>query len=183
MIGTSTSTTGGGSSLTLHTRNAAFSVVVIALFAAAPRFSPAAAREPYIPDTLIFADSSEREGRIVSIDGADIQFQEDPRGRTKLIPLAEVRRIVWASGGESLHPVVQDPLSGEIPGFRRARSSARFRRDDLELSRGEVAYNAFGRGVMVGAVATFFTSDGDEKKVAFAAGFLLQFGISFFAGW
>lgn len=139
--------------------------------------------QPYEYDRLVLVDASEREGRVISVDASDIQFQEDPRGKTKLIPIAEVRQIFWANGQISNRSVVEDPLLGEAQGGPLVRSSGRFRRDDLELSRGEITYNAFGRGIMAGAIATFFTSDPEEKKVAFLAGFAAHFGISLYVGW
>lgn len=142
-----------------------------------------AAAGPFEVDTIVLVDSTEREGRVVAVDESDIQFQEDPRGKTRLIPLAEVRKIVWANGQESVHAVIDDPLPGDVPQGALVRSSARFRRDDLELSRWEVSYNAFGRGVMAGAIATFFTSDPEQKKIAFAVGFVAHFGISLYTGW
>jgi hypothetical protein len=146
-------------------------------------FAPAFA-QPFEVDRIILVNSTEREGRIISVDAADIQFQENPRGKTKLIPLAEVRQVTWANGQVTNWSVVEDPLLGEYPGDERfVRTSGRHRRDDLELSRGEVTYNAFGRGIMAGSIATFFTSDADEKKMAFAAGFLAHFSISLYAGW
>ncbi len=156
----------------------ASSIMLVLLVGAAPLSA-----QPYELDRLILVDESVREGRIVSVDAADIQFQEDPRGKTKLIPLAEVRQIAWANGQISNRSVVEDPLLGEAPGGLLVRSSGRFRRDDLELSRGEITYNAFGRGIMAGSIATFFTSDPQEKKIAFVAGFAAHFGLSLCVGW
>ncbi len=158
---------------------AAFLMFTLILAVQVPAFA-----QPFDVDRIILVNSTEREGRIISIDAADIQFQENPRGKTKLIPLAEVRQVAWANGQVTNWSVVEDPLPGENPGSEQfVRTSGRYRRDDLELSRREVTYNAFGRGVMAGSIATFFTSDGDEKKIAFAAGFLAHFSISLYAGW
>ncbi len=134
-------------------------------------------------DAITLADLSEKKGRVLSIDSADLVFLEKGAGESRLLPLAEVREIRWSTGEVENFLIVDDPLGGKMDSPSSLRASGRFRRDDLELSRGEVTYYAFGKGVMAGALATFFTSDGDEKKLAFGLGFLAHFSLSLYMGW
>ncbi|RPJ45292.1 MAG: hypothetical protein EHM19_05555 [Candidatus Latescibacterota bacterium] len=135
-------------------------------------------------DALILADRTVRTGTVLSLDATDLMFQGKERSSLRLIPLAEVREIRFGNGDVRLFQPIEDPnldsLAAEDAAFR---SSPYVRAEDLVLSRREVLLNALPRGILVGTVATLFTTDGDAKKAAFAAGFLVQFGISVAIGW
>lgn len=134
-------------------------------------------------DQILLADLSWRGGTIIAIDAADLQLQKSPGEKTEMIPLAEVREIRWANGRTQEFPIVQDPYENVDLSAKSLRSSTLFRKDDLELSRGEVLNNAWGRGLIAGTLFTLFGDDASSKKWAFLTGFSLQFGLSFYMGW
>lgn len=135
-------------------------------------------------DTVVMADLRVRSGRILSINATDLLLQENPRSNARMIPLAEVKQIKWRNGDSRLFHPAQDPLSTDPESLPYAlRSSGYFRHDDLVLSRGEILESAFLRGLLAGTVATFFGSDGDEKKIAFGIGFTANFCFSLYLGW
>jgi hypothetical protein len=145
--------------------------------------APAAAEE-WSEVTLQMADQTERSGRLVAWTGTDVLLQESSRSTARMVPLAEVREMRFLDGTVRTYSVAADPLlEGEEPPATTVRSSGHFRSEDLVLTRDEMAQNAIVRGILAGTVATFFTSDGDQKKIAFGAGFLLQFGVSLAIGW
>jgi hypothetical protein len=157
-------------------------VLALALLAAAAP-GLAETRKPSL-DRVILADQTVRIGRILTLDATDLAIREDQRGASRLLPLAEVREIRWSDGSVRLFHPIEDP-DPNAPDLSATplRSSPHIRPEDLVLTRGEVVRNAIPRGVLAGTVATFCTTDADGKKIAFAAGFLLQFGISLALGW
>ncbi|MFH1681996.1 MAG: hypothetical protein ABIH26_15310 [Candidatus Eisenbacteria bacterium] len=135
-------------------------------------------------DRVVLANQTVHVGRILSLDATDLLIQENRRDASRLLPLAEVREIRWGDGSvRVLHPIEDPDLDGADLTGASLRSSPYIRAEDLVLTRREVVMNALPRGVLAGAVATFCTRDGDGKKIAFAAGFLVQFGISLHMGW
>ncbi len=145
--------------------------------------APAVAGE-WTEVTLQMADQTERSGRLVAWTGTDVLLQESSRSTARMVPLAEVREMRFPDGTVRTYPIAADPLleSDDLPAST-LRSTTRFRSEDLVLTREEMAQNAILRGILAGTVATFFTTDGDQKKIAFGAGFLLQFGVSLALGW
>jgi hypothetical protein len=135
-------------------------------------------------DRVILADRSVRIGRVVWLDATDLALQENAREASCFIPLAEVREIRWEGGGSRLfHPVENlDPDAPAEP-VVPLRSSPHIRPEDLVLTHREVITNAIPRAILVGTAATFFASGGDGKRAAFAAGFVVQMGVSISLGW
>jgi hypothetical protein len=135
-------------------------------------------------DRVILADRSVRTGRVVWLDATDLALQEDGREASRYIPLAEVREIRWEGGGSRLFRPVENPDPDEPAGpVVPLRSSPHIRPEDLVLTHREVIANAIPRAILVGTAATFFASGGDGKKAAFAAGFVVQMGVSISLGW
>ncbi len=162
-------------------RKTGFAMVLLPLFAAAV----SAAAPPGDPavDRVVLFDRSVRSGRVVSFDATDLLFQEHRTERARMIPLAEVREIRWADGSVHAGAPVDDLLAGEKDGkWSAIRSSPYVSREDLVLTKRKVAWNSIPRGIAIGTLATLF-ADGDDKMIAFGAGFTLQFGLSFMMGW
>jgi hypothetical protein len=135
-------------------------------------------------DQVVLASQTIHVGTVLSLDETDLMFQAGRRGTLRMIPLAEVREIRFDGGEVRVFHPIEDPNPDEaFTGDANLRSSPYIRAEDLVLSRREVIENALPRGILAGTVATLFTTDGETKKVAFAAGFLVQFGISLAIGW
>ena len=149
-------------------------LLAAAVSAAAPPGDPAV-------DRVVLFDHSIRSGRVVSFDATDLLFQEHRTEWSRMIPLAEVREIRWADGSVHAGAPVGDILAGDGK-WSAIRSSPYVSREDLELTKKEAAWNSIPRGIAIGTLATLF-ADGGDKKIAFGAGFTLQFGLSFLMGW
>jgi hypothetical protein len=145
-------------------------------------FAPAEEEAPAV-DHVVLADRTVRAGSILSLDATDLVLREERRGGPRMIPLAEVREIRFRNGEVRLYSPIEDPDPKAAAEESKLRSSPFIRPEDLVLTRSEVMLNALPRGILAGTVATFFTTDGDQKRIAFGAGFLLQFAVSAALGW
>lgn len=153
--------------------------LLFSLIAGAPLAAPAEG-----PAEVRFVDESVRTGRVLSLDATDLVLQEDTRATPRLIPLAEVRAIAWADGRVDAYAPIENPdVDGTGHGGSAIRSGPWVSRDDLVLTRGESAWRSVPRGIVIGTLATLFVDGADQKKLAFVAGFGLQFGVSLAMGW